>query len=54
MAYPAFFQTMAGIIWFSGAAFYGAQLGDTMSFHMVLAIGHMILGAVVTFHGLSR
>ncbi len=54
MTYPAFFQTIAGILWFAGATLYASQLGDSMSFHMALALGHMTLGAIVTFHGITR
>ena len=48
------FQAFAGIIWFSAAAFYAAHLGDTLTFHMILAIGHMILGGGIALAGLAR
>ena len=50
----AMFQTLAGIIWFSTAAFYAAHLGDTLTFHMILAIGHMMLGGGIALAGLTR
>lgn len=46
--------SILGIVWFSAAALYGSHLGDVMSFHMVLVIGHMVIGTIVAIVGINR
>lgn len=46
--------TLIGLAWFTAAALIGSTLGDEWTFGIILSLGHMVAGLMVTIAGIVR